>query len=203
MHKEILTSEQIKLLPLVSKFSKKFGLVGGTAIALHIGHRESIDFDLFSMESFDNKKIRQKISSQGQIAHVIRDELGQYTLIVNGVHMTFFHYPFPLDFSEPFEDIVHLPKLVTLAAMKLYTLGRRVKWKDYIDLYFILRDYHSLSDIIKESKKIFKNDFNEKIVREQLSYFKDINYSEQVIFKPGFEVDEKEIQEKLTAWSLE
>ncbi|MEA2064850.1 MAG: hypothetical protein U9O66_00955 [Patescibacteria group bacterium] len=47
MHKKILTKEQKELLPLIKKFIKKFGLVGGTAIALQIGHRESIDFDFF------------------------------------------------------------------------------------------------------------------------------------------------------------
>ena len=47
MHKEILTAEQNKLLPLVESFAKDFGLVGGTAIALHLGHiARSIDFDL-------------------------------------------------------------------------------------------------------------------------------------------------------------
>ena len=62
MHKEILSEEQAKLLPLVKTFSKNFGLVGGTAIALHIGHRESLDFDLFSLEKFNNGAIRRKIS---------------------------------------------------------------------------------------------------------------------------------------------
>jgi len=61
LHKEILTKEQIGLLHLVKLFNKDFGLVGGTAIALHIGHRESIDFDLFSIEEFENGKIRKKI----------------------------------------------------------------------------------------------------------------------------------------------
>ena len=48
MHKEILTEKQANLLTLVKAYSSKFGLVGGTAIALQIGHRRSIDFDLFS-----------------------------------------------------------------------------------------------------------------------------------------------------------
>ncbi len=48
MHKEILSSKQIELLPLIKEFSKRFTLVGGTAIGLQIGHRRSIDFDLFS-----------------------------------------------------------------------------------------------------------------------------------------------------------
>ena len=54
MHKEILTLEQLELTPLLKKFSKDFYLVGGTAIAFHIGHRRSIDFDLFTAKEFDN-----------------------------------------------------------------------------------------------------------------------------------------------------
>ena len=47
MHTEIFNISQVALLPLVKQFKKEFYLVGGTAIALHIGHRRSIDFDLF------------------------------------------------------------------------------------------------------------------------------------------------------------
>jgi len=47
MHKEILDNNQLSLLDLVKSFRREFYLVGGTAIALHIGHRRSIDFDLF------------------------------------------------------------------------------------------------------------------------------------------------------------
>ncbi len=61
MHREILTKEQEALLPLVKSFSKDFGLVGGTAVAPHIGHRESLDFDLFSDEDFDTASIKRTI----------------------------------------------------------------------------------------------------------------------------------------------
>ncbi len=57
MHREILTEEQSKLLSLAGKFAKDFGLVGGTAVALHLGHRESIDFDLFSDQEFKNQRL--------------------------------------------------------------------------------------------------------------------------------------------------
>lgn len=50
LHKEILTAEQQSLLETVKEFDADFGLVGGTAVALHIGHRESVDFDLFSKD---------------------------------------------------------------------------------------------------------------------------------------------------------
>lgn len=56
MHREILSENQIRLLPLIKTYSADFGLVGGTAIALHLGHRRSIDFDLFTDKDFANEK---------------------------------------------------------------------------------------------------------------------------------------------------
>jgi hypothetical protein len=53
MFDNILTTNQKKLLPLIKKFSLDFYLVGGTAIALHLGHRRSIDFDLFTEKKFN------------------------------------------------------------------------------------------------------------------------------------------------------
>src|SRR3989344_3306656 len=104
MHKEILTKEQIGLLSLVGTFSKDFGLVGGTAIALHIGHRESIDFDLFSLEEFENTAIRHIVSKSHRIEKVIVDETNQFSFFVNGVRFTFLQYPFPITFAENFKN---------------------------------------------------------------------------------------------------
>ena len=204
MHQNILTEEQIKLLPLVEIFLKDFGLVGGTAIALQIGHRRSIDFDLFSSKEFKNEKIRKIIAKSGwKIENVFKDEEGQFTFHVNGVQLTFFQYPFKISFSKHFGKILKMPDLLTLAAMKVYALGRRAKWKDYVDLYFIINKYHSIDKIIDKGKRIFKTEFNEKMVREQLAYFNDINYSEEVEFLPGFEVEDEIIKKKLVDFSLE
>ncbi|MBU4480430.1 nucleotidyl transferase AbiEii/AbiGii toxin family protein [Patescibacteria group bacterium] len=202
LHPEILTKEQKELLPLVKKFYKKFGLVGGTAIALHIGHRESIDFDLFSYEEFKNVNIKKQIARENKIDKMIRDESGQFTLMINDVLFTFFNYPFEIDYETDFDNTLKIPSLLTLAAMKLFALGRRAKWKDYVDLYFIIKSYHSLPEIMKHAKKIFKNEFNEKICREQLAYFKDINYSEEIVYKKGFAVSDKEIKKSLVEFSL-
>lgn len=203
MHKEILTKEQLELLPLVASFSREFGLVGGTAIALHIGHRESLDFDLFSEEEFDNLKIRNKIRRTKGIIRIVRDETGQFTTIIQGIKFTFFQYPFHIVFSDNFESIIKIPNLLTLAAMKAYALGRRPKWKDYVDLYFIIKDFHSMQEIIKKTKDIFKNEFNEKLFREQLSYFEDVSYKEKIVYKKGFEVAEEVIKKELIKFSLQ
>ena len=202
MHKEILTQEQATLLPLIKKFNKNFGLVGGTAIAFHIGHRESIDFDFFTNKEFQNSKIRAKILQSKKIDTIIRDEKDQFTVFINSVQLTFFLYPFEINYSEQFEDIIRLPNLLTLGAMKAYTLGRRAKWKDYVDLYFIGKQYNGLDEVIDKAKKIFKQEFNEKLFRTQLSYFEDINYAEKIIYKKGFEVNDKIIKKELIEFSL-
>lgn len=202
MHREILTSEQVKLLSVVKLFSKKFGLVGGTAIALHFGHRESIDFDLFSFEEFKNYSIKTKVVKLFPINTIVVNKKGEYTFLICGVKFTFFHFPYKLSFSESFEGIVKLPDILTLAAMKAFALGRRAKWKDYVDLYFILKDHHSVDEITTRGKEIFGNEFNEKIFRTQLCYFADIDYSEQVIYQPGFAVDDEIVKKALVEFSL-
>ena len=61
MFKNILTANQLKLLPLVREFSRDYYLVGGTAIALHLGHRRSIDFDLFTSRRLKKQSIKRTI----------------------------------------------------------------------------------------------------------------------------------------------
>jgi len=202
MHKEILTAEQLELLPMVKSFGNDFGLVGGTAIALHLGHRRSIDFDLFSLQEIDNPAIRRKISKFSKIDQVVRDEAGQFSLQIKGVRFTFLTYPYPIIFSEDFENIIRLPDLLTLAAMKAFALGRRAKWKDYIDLYFIASQQGGIKEICGKAREIFGNEFNEKLFRTQLAYFVDINYSETIISMPGFEVSDEKIKQELIEFSL-
>lgn len=86
--------------------------------------------------------------------------------------------------------------------MKAYALGHRAKWKDYVDMYFILKKYYSLSKIVQRSKQIFYADFNEKIFRAQLAYFKDIDYSEKVIYMPRQAVSDEIIKKALIKFSL-
>ncbi len=182
-----MTKEQVELLSLIKSFSQDFGLVGETAIALHIGHRRSIDFDLFTKKEFDNLDLRQKITKFAKIERIITDQKNQYTVMVNGVRLTFLCYPYPIPFTKSFENVIKIADLLTLSAMKAHTLGRRVKWKDYIDLYFIIKNYYNFEKVVHKTKKIFKSEFNEKLFRVQLSYFEDIDYTEKVIYMEGFE----------------
>lgn len=201
-HKEILTLEQVKLLPLVHVFSKDFGLVGGTAVALHLGHRRSIDFDLFSGKKFGNQSILNKILKRWKYDEIIVNKLDELTLIIKAVKFTFFRYSFPVDYSENFEGMIIMPDLLTLAAMKAFALGQRAKWKDYVDLYFIIKDHFSIDQISEKGKQLFGGGLNEKLFRSQLAYFEKMDYREPVEFLPGFEVSDKEIKKSLVEFSL-
>ena len=180
MHKEILNSNQLELLPLVKKFKREFYLVGGTAIALHIGHRRSIDFDLFKSNRLVINRIMNKINSSDQTYNITRRVEEQLNLTINNVKFTFFEYPYPIEIDCVFEDIVKLPDLLNLAAMKAFALGRRSKWKDYVDLYYIIKDHYSVKQIIEKSNSIFGQLFSEKLFRAQMSYFNDIDFSEAI-----------------------
>ena len=68
-------------------------------------------------------------------------------LTLNDVKFTFLEYPYPIEVNCKFEDIIILPDLLNLASMKAFVLGRRSKWKDYVYLYFIIKNHHSVKEI--------------------------------------------------------
>ena len=183
MYKEILSKEQFELLDFLKEFKKKFYLVGGTAIALHIGHRRSIDFDLFTPKLLDLKTISDKFySNKISISRIFIRTKEQFTLNCNSVQITFFNYPYNIEHNISFENYLNLPTLLDLAAMKAFALGKRSKWKDYVDIYFILKYHHRLDEIIEKAKELYSDHFSAKLFRGQLTFFDDINYDEEVIY---------------------
>ncbi len=201
MFKNILNRDQENLLPLVKSFSSNYYLVGGTSIALHLGHRRSIDFDLFTDNTFDPLHLRTKILKDYKIDQTFSQGEGELTVLINKVKVTFFHHPFVIERSVDFDFIIKLPDLLTLGAMKAFALGRRAKWKDYVDLYFIFQQ-HSFKDLINKTNSIFKNEFNEKLFRTQLGYFEDIDHSEEIQYMSGFEKKDEEVKYFLEKISL-
>lgn len=182
MHSEIISSNQAGLLPLIKYFSKQFFLVGGTAIGLQIGHRQSIDFDLFSNKLIKPQSIKNKLKNQNISYEVIHQEYDQLHLMINEVKLTFFTFPYQIKAKESYENIIKMPSLLELGAMKALALGGRAKWKDYVDMYFLLKYYFSLNDIELKADELFDEAFSIKLFRQQLAYFKDIDYSETVSY---------------------
>jgi hypothetical protein len=200
---DILDIEQKNLLPLIRLFGREFYLVGGTAIALQIGHRKSVDFDLFKKNPFVSKKILNKIDEAGYSYIVTRRVNEQLNLSLRGVKVTFFEYPYSIETEVDFDKIIRMPNLLTLSAMKAFALGKRSKWKDYVDLYFLLKDYFTLEDVIRKAESIYGQEFSGKLFRSQLAYHKDIDFSEEVDFMEGYKVEKDEIKNFLIEIALQ
>ena len=175
MHTEALTEEGLKLFPALAAFDD-FYLAGGTALALQIGHRLSVDFDLFRSDPIERTLLSRvkKVFSDVPVEPAINnpDEL---TAFVGQVKMTFLSYPFPL--VEPLVSAGGLRMLSVkeIGATKAYTIGRRGTYKDYVDLYFIIAEHHaSLEEIIAMAEQKFGHEFNSRLFTEQLLFMDDV-----------------------------
>lgn len=202
MHKNILSENQIAMLPLIKQFSSDYYLVGGTALALQYGHRRSLDFDLFTPKPFETQPIIRKIRKNHKINQIHIDEQSQFTLVADHIKMTFYQYEYPVIHGEKFEDIITMPDDLSIAAMKALALGRRAKWKDYVDLYFIFK-HHSIQEVMNRAHEYYgEGEFNDKLFRGQLDFHQDINYIEPVDWMPGFEIPQEKILSTLSQVSL-
>ncbi|HEY4360368.1 MAG TPA: nucleotidyl transferase AbiEii/AbiGii toxin family protein [Bryobacteraceae bacterium] len=175
MHTEALTKEGLELFPTLTAFDG-FYLAGGTALALQIGHRLSVDFDLFHDSLIDRGLLPRlkNLFADFRVQPIVNnpDEL---TAIVGTVKLTLLRYPFPL--IEPLVSIDGLAALSIkeLGATKAYTIGRRGTYKDYVDLYFIIADHHaSLGQIIAMAERKFGQEFNSRLFLEQLLFMDDV-----------------------------
>ena len=202
MHTEILTQNQKQLLDWIAQFQREFYLVGGTAIALYLGHRQSVDFDMFKLGTINHKRNLERLSQSGFPYQITRRVPEQMNCLLNGVKLTFFQYPFDVQASKQSDVPFRLPALLDLAAMKAYALGRRSKWKDYVDLYFLLTQHFTLDQVCARATDIFGELFSEKMFRAQLCYFDDVDYSEQVDYIIPNPPTDAEIQSRLTELSI-
>ena len=184
MHQEVLTNEGAALLPVLSRFPG-FYLAGGTALALQIGHRVSVDFDLFRAEPITPSLYPRVERAFPFPALPLVNNSDELTVSVNGVKVTFLHYPFPV--LDPFEIYAGLPLLSVreIAATEAYTIGRRGSYKDYVDLYYILAEGRTtLAEIIANAEKKFGDAFNARLFLEQLVYLGDVQDTEIQFLKP-------------------
>lgn len=175
MRLEALKSKQKEVFERLNKFSD-FYLVGGTGLALQMEHRMSDDFDMFREKELD-KSFTSKIYRvfKGWDIKFLLRHSEQMNLEINSVKFNFVKYPYPLIFKLERINNVNVASVKEIALMKSFTLGRRASLKDYVDLYFILKEKKmSLEDIIKGCNKKYKEEFNDRLFLEELTYIKDI-----------------------------
>lgn len=200
MIESFLAHEQMVLAERLLPEMKDFYLAGGTALALQIGHRRSLDFDLASCKQIRPFDLERKlINLELSIQSVFTATSDEFSVLINGTRITFFSFPFSVQHKITWQrGHITLPGIIELGAMKAYALSRRSKWKDYVDLYFLLRFKLSMEELIEKTKEIFSSHFNSKLFREQLCYFDDMDYSEAIEYM-DYAPDDREIKEFLEA----
>ena len=176
LHTEALTEEAKRLFPKLSGFKEDFYLAGGTALALQIGHRVSVDFDLFSPDPIKKTLLaRVEATYEGMSLEIFVNNSRELTLLIQGVKHTFLHYPFPI--IRPFEEHNPLPFLSVkeILATKAYSIGRRGAFKDYVDLYTGINErISSLQEVIDFAREKYGDVFSDRLFLEQTVYLDDI-----------------------------
>jgi len=172
---EFLNKNQKEIFESLTIFRKEAALAGGTALCLQIGHRYSFDFDLFFERELKRKDIL-KLKKVIQIKEITFNTKEQINIITNNdIRITLLFYPFKAVFKKVETPFLPLFSVKDIALDKSYTIGQRAVWRDYVDLFFLLKKgYITISKILKLAPEKFNFEFSERLFLEQLVYFKDL-----------------------------
>jgi hypothetical protein len=187
------TLDLVKRLMQDEKF-KAFNLVGGTALALKIGHRKSIDIDLFSTQSFNASDIAHHVATVYNAVSVNAITNGVFCFI-NDVKIDILAHQYTLVEELEILDGVRLVSLLDISAMKLnaiYNNGTRLK--DFVDINALL-EYFPLQQMLQACEKKYP-DISIAMVKKALLHHQDIQFLEPIEYI-GREIKWDEIAERL------
>jgi hypothetical protein len=197
LYKETISPDTLELLIRLQQkeYLKGFYLVGGTALALQIGHRTSIDLDLFSDFSFDTGQILENISADFGFT-MFFSAANTLKGSINGVQVDILAHRYPQVSPPLIHDNIAMLSTEDIIAMKLNAIsisGQRVK--DFIDIYYLLKLY-PVSEMIRFYKIKYAS-FNEVNVLKSLVWFEDIDLSDWPVLLQNPELKWAEIRKKI------
>ena len=148
-----------------------FYLAGGTALALQLGHRKSVDLDFFSGNFTKRDIILQQL--HGLNPNITHEAPGTIDCLIDDVKVSFLEYNYPLleDLGE--FEYVKVASVSDIACMKLSATSSRGSKKDFVDLYIILQKF-SLEDLFLQfEKKFIGVSYQKLVLLKSLTYFSD------------------------------
>ena len=177
LHAEVLSDAQRSVLPVLGPLvsSRAFYLGGGTAVAVYLGHRRSVDLDWFARGKFDDPLVLAQ-QARGTGLHLAGVQVAPGTLhaLIGHVQVRFFEYPYP-EISDPSawpDYSVELASLDDLACMKLGAIAQRGSRKDFVDLHAIALQHKPIRDILElYRRKYSTGDIGHLLVG--MTYFDD------------------------------
>ncbi len=196
------TLELLKKL-MQEKCLSKFNLVGGTALALQLGHRISIDIDLFSKHDFDTKQIVSTLSKIYKLNVVtefdnsIIQKIEYPTNSGKFIKVDIIKYPYSLIKQPITIDGIRLLTKEDIIPMKLSAIGNRGSKKDFYDIYFLLQEYN-LEEMFIMFEQKFPN-VNYFHIIKSLTYFDDADteLNPKMLIKTSWEQVKNEIKKQV------
>jgi len=172
LHLSTIDATTLELLKALMKQPAFSGLrlAGGTALALQIGHRKSIDIDLFGIIDFDSLNIQELFAEFDDVKTIKRSK-NINIFIINNVKVDFVNYSYPWLSESLVRANIRLAAIKDIAAMKLAAVTGRGSKKDFVDLYFLLQHY-SLESLMKMYNTKYP-DGSTFLVLKSLTYFAD------------------------------
>jgi hypothetical protein len=173
----ILDDRRLSALPALDFCRNEgFYLAGGTALALQIGHRDSVDFDFFKKDGFDTLVLFERLlgSFSGWPLVKVQDERNTLSVIAaESIKLSFMRYPYPL--LRPLISTEHLDlaDVADIGCMKLSAISGRGTMKDYVDLYFILQRI-SLNELLALCA-VKLPQLDRALILKALVYFDDLD----------------------------
>jgi hypothetical protein len=181
---DILPAAQKRLWPELSQVPDEFVLYGGTALALHLGHRASIDFDFFSGRPLNLAELQAGIAFLTN-SKVIQREKNTLSVIVERgepIKVSFFGVPKLPKLMLPHiirENNLKIASLLDLAGTKLSVIQMRAEAKDYFDVDAMIRlGEISLPTALAAAQMLYGPTFNPELSLKALSFFDDGNLRE-------------------------
>jgi len=191
----LLPKTETLLLKMVEEcgFLEKYVLVGGSALALYLCHRKSEDLDFFTYEnSFDKKEIFEYIQSF-ENKEILHQSDEQIDLLLDGVKVTFFNARWSFLKPQKVENF-NLSSLESISAMKVNVMFLRAKYRDYYDLYFLVKEGMSLKEIFENSKYIVEG-ITFKLFAIALLYIDDIEDDNIEYLEPKEQLSKEKIRD--------
>jgi len=189
------TFKLLEALQSIEEFSK-LRLVGGTALALLIGHRISVDLDLFGEVEFDSQLFNDFDKVQ-----VIKKSKNINIYEINDVKVDIVNYSYPWLDNELHIENTRLASLKDIAAMKIAAVTGRGSKKDFVDLFFLLKEF-SFNEIISFYEQKYY-DASIYLALKSLIYFEDANNEPplNMIIVTPWQVVKDRIIEEVTKYS--
>jgi predicted nucleotidyltransferase component of viral defense system len=164
------TLELLKTICAISELNQ-FALIGGTNLALRLGHRKSVDLDFFTPNTFKESQLEQIIFQYFQNAQLSHSDRQTRQYFIHNIKVEFIGFRYPLIHNFETEEEIRLFSLQDTIAAKLNAVLGRGSKKDFFDIYELLKNYS-----LKELFNNFKLKFNQQDVfplLKSLNYFED------------------------------